>query len=89
MALGAERRQVLALVMRRGVMLAAVGIVAGLTGAFAGARYLESMLFGVEARDPATFAAVAAMFAAVAVAAAYLPARRATRVDPMVALRID
>ena len=89
MALGAERRQVLALVMRRGIAIASVGIVAGLIGAFAAARYLQSMLFGVEPRDPATFVAVAAIFAIVAGAAAYLPARRATRVDPMVALRVE
>jgi putative ABC transport system permease protein len=89
MALGAERAQVLALVMRRGVALAAIGISTGLIGAFAGARYLQSMLFGIEPRDPATFAAVAVVFAVVAAAAAYLPARRATRVDPMVALRVD
>ena len=89
MALGAERGQVMALVMRRGVALAGVGIVIGLIGAFAGASYLQSMLFGVEPRDPATFLAVAAAFAVVAVAAAYLPARRATKVDPMVALRVD
>ncbi len=89
MALGAERGQVMALVMRRGVALAAIGITVGLIGAGAGARYLQSMLFGVEPRDPATFVAVAAMFAVVTAAAAYLPARRATRVDPMVALRVD
>ena len=89
MALGAERGQVLALVMRRGVTLAGIGIVAGLIGAFAGARYLQSMLFGIEPRDPATFLTVAAAFAVVAAAAAYLPARRATKVDPMVALRVD
>ena len=89
MALGAERGQVMALVMRRGVVLASIGIVAGLIGAFAAARYLQSMLFGVEPRDPATFATVAIGFAIVAGAAAYLPARRATRVDPMVALRVD
>ena len=89
MALGAERGQVLALVMRRGVTLAGIGIVVGLIGAFAGARYLQSMLFGIEPRDPATFLTVAAAFAVVAAAAAYLPARRATQVDPMVALRVD
>jgi ABC-type antimicrobial peptide transport system permease subunit len=89
MALGAERGQVLALVMRRGVTLAAIGIIIGLIGAFAGARYLQSMLFGIEPRDPATFFTVAASFAIVAAAAAYLPARRATKVDPMVALRVD
>ena len=89
MALGAERGQVMGLVMRRGVALASIGITVGLIGAFAGARYLQSMLFGIEPRDPATFVAVAAMFAVVTAAAAYLPARRATRVDPMVALRVD
>ncbi len=89
MALGAERGQVMALVMRRGVALGAIGITVGLVGAFAGARYLQSMLFGIEPRDPATFIAVAAMFAVVTTAAAYLPARRATRVDPIVALRVD
>jgi len=89
MALGAERKQVMALVMGRGVTLAAIGIAVGLIGAFAGARYLQSMLFGIEPRDPATFVAVAVMFAFVAAAAAYLPARRATRVDPMVALRVE
>ena len=89
MALGAQRGEVLALVMRRGVTLAGIGIVVGLIGAFAGARYLQSMLFGIEPRDPATFLIVAASFAIVAAAAAYLPARRATKVDPMVALRLD
>jgi putative ABC transport system permease protein len=89
MALGAARGQVLGLVMRRGVTLAAIGIGTGLVGAFSGARYLQSMLFGVEPRDPATFIAVATMFAVVTTAAAYLPARRATRVDPIVALRVD
>ena len=89
MALGAERRQVMGLVMRRGVMLAAIGITLGVAGAIAGAKYLQSMLFGIEPRDPATFAAVAIAFAVVAMFASYLPARRATRVDPMVALRVE
>jgi ABC-type antimicrobial peptide transport system permease subunit len=89
MALGAERRQVVALVLRRGLALTALGIGGGVIGALAGARYLQSMLFGVEPRDPGTFAGVIVMFAAVAVIASYLPARRATKVDPMVALRID
>jgi putative ABC transport system permease protein len=89
MALGAERRQVMALILRRGVAVASAGIAVGLIGAFAGARYLQSMLFGVEPRDPGTFAAVAVSFAVIAMVASYLPARRATKVDPMVALRID
>lgn len=89
MALGAERRQVMALILRRGFLVGAVGIGVGLAGAFAGARYMQSMLFGVEPRDPATFVTVAAAFAVIALVASYLPARRATRVDPMVALRVD
>ncbi|MBY0497694.1 MAG: ABC transporter permease [Cyanobacteria bacterium] len=89
MALGAERRQVMSLILRRGVVVAVIGITIGMIGAFAGARYMQSMLFGVEPRDPSTFTAVAIAFAMVAVAASYLPARRATKVDPMVALRVD
>ena len=89
MALGAERRQVMVLVLRSGVVLAGIGITVGLVGAFAGARYLQSMLFGIEPRDPGTFVAVAAAFAIVALIASYLPARRATKVDPMVALRVE
>jgi putative ABC transport system permease protein len=89
MALGAERRQVMALILRRGVTVAVIGITVGIAGAFAGARYMQSMLFGIEPRDPATFAAVAVSFALVALVASYLPARRATMVDPMVALRVE
>ena len=89
MALGAQRGQVLRLILQRGLGLATIGIIAGLIGAFAAARYLQSMLFGIEPRDPAMFAGVAVAFALVAAAAAYLPARRATRVDPVVALRVE
>jgi putative ABC transport system permease protein len=89
MALGAERFQVLTLILRRGLLLTTIGIAAGLAGAIGGARYLQSMLFGIEPRDPGTFIAVAAGFAVIAVMASYLPARRATKVDPMVALRVD
>jgi putative ABC transport system permease protein len=89
MALGAQRRQVMALVLRRGIAVTAMGIAMGMAGAYAGARYMQSMLFGIEPRDPATFITVAAVFALVAVAAAYLPARRATRVDPLMALRVE
>jgi ABC-type antimicrobial peptide transport system permease subunit len=89
MALGAERYQVLTLILRRGLLLTTIGIAAGLAGAIGGARYLQSMLFGIEPRDPGTFIAVAAGFAVIAVMASYLPARRATKVDPMVALRVE
>jgi putative ABC transport system permease protein len=89
MALGAERRQVMALILGRGMMLAAIGITIGVAGAIGAAKYLQSMLFGVQPRDPATLAAIAIAFSVVAVIASYLPARRATKVDPMVALRVD
>jgi len=89
MALGARRRQVLGLVLRRGLLLAAIGVSVGLFGATAGARYLQGMLFGIEPLDFSTFAGVGLAFAMVAALASYLPARRATQVDPMVALRVD
>lgn len=89
MALGAERWRVLMLVLGRGIVLALIGIATGLAGALAGARYLQSMLFGVEPRDAGTFIAVGVAFALVALLASYFPARRATKVDPMVALRVD
>jgi ABC-type antimicrobial peptide transport system permease subunit len=87
MALGAQRSQVLALVLRYGLRLTATGVLIGLTGAAASARYLQSMLFGIEPLDPWTFAQVASAFTVVATMASYLPARRATAVDPVVALR--
>jgi putative ABC transport system permease protein len=89
MALGAGRRQVLALVLGRGLACAAIGITLGLAGAAAGTRYLQAMLYGITPLDGWTFAAVAVGFAAVAALASYLPARRATHLDPMVSLRID
>ena len=82
-------RQVMALILRRGLLVGVVGISIGLVGAFAGARYMQSMLFGIEPRDPGTFIVVAVAFAVVAMIASYLPARRATKVDPMVALRVE
>jgi putative ABC transport system permease protein len=87
MALGARAGQVLALIMRRGLLLAAIGVALGLIGAAAGARSIESMLFGIKPLDPPTFAAVAVGFAMVAALASYLPARHATKVDPAVTLR--
>jgi putative ABC transport system permease protein len=89
MALGAGRRQVLALVLGRGLLFAAIGIALGLADAAAGTRYLQSMLYGITPLDARTFALVALAFAAVAAFASYVPARRATQVDPMVALRVE
>ena len=89
MALGAQRSQVLGLILRRGLALAAVGVAFGVAAAAGAARYLQSMLFGIDALDPLTFVAVALGFTAVALLASYLPARRATRVEPVVALRCE
>jgi ABC-type antimicrobial peptide transport system permease subunit len=89
MALGAQASDVLGLVLRKGMLLAAVGLAIGLAGAFALTRVMTSMLFGVKATDPSTFAAVSVLLAGVAAAATYIPARRATRIDPVVALRLE
>ena len=86
-ALGARRENILALVVRQGMQLTLIGIVAGLLGAVALTRVIASLLFGVTATDAATFVAVPALLAAVAFAATVIPAWRASRVDPMVALR--
>jgi predicted permease len=86
-ALGASRGNILGLVVRQGLMLAVVGIVTGLIGAAALTRLMSSLLFGVSATDAVTFGLVAALLAAVVCAATVMPARRATGVDPMVALR--
>jgi putative ABC transport system permease protein len=87
MALGAQRADVLRMVVGQGLTLVAAGVVLGVGASLAGARVLESLLFGVSARDPLTFLAVPVLLAGVALLASYLPARRAARVDPMVALR--
>jgi putative ABC transport system permease protein len=87
MALGAKQSDVLGLVIREGMALAAIGAAIGLAGAFAMTRVLSGLLYQVKATDPAIFIGVPVLFAAVAFFASYLPARRATRVDPMIALR--
>ncbi len=88
-ALGATRVQVLALVLRQGAVLATVGIVAGAAISGLVTRYLASLLFGVDPTDPLTLAASALLFAVVAALASYLPARRATRIDPLIVLRSE
>ncbi len=87
MALGAQRAAVLKLVLKQGAVIVAIGVVSGVVGAAALTRYLEAMLYQLPALDVATFAVVAAAFAIVAMLAAYLPARRATGIDPLTALR--
>jgi putative ABC transport system permease protein len=89
MALGARTGQVMKLVLKEGMSLALLGIAIGLLGAFAITRVMASFLFGVGAKDPLTFIGVSALLAVVALVACYIPARRATRVDPLVALRYE
>jgi putative ABC transport system permease protein len=87
LALGARRRDILRLVVGSGMLLAGIGLAIGLAGSLALTRLLKSLLFGVSATDAATMVTVAALLAGVASLACYVPARRATKVDPMVALR--
>jgi predicted permease len=92
MALGAQRRDVLGMVVKQGIVLALLGIVLGLAGAYVLTRWLESaerMLYGVRPTDPTTFVVVAVLVLAVAFIACWIPARRAAKVDPMVALRCE
>jgi predicted permease len=89
MALGAQRGKVFQMILGQGVRLAALGITIGIVAAFAAMRLMRSFLYGIGANDPLTFGAVALLLTFIALLACYIPARRATRVDPMVALRYE
>jgi len=87
MALGASSAQVQLGVIRRALRLAAAGAVLGAVGSFAAARWIASLLFGTRPTDPATFAGIILLLCVVALLAGYIPARRASRIEPMIALR--
>ena len=89
MALGAQRRKMLTMILRQSLTMAAIGIGVGLLGAFAATRLLSALLFGVGTTDLPTFAAVIILLGAAALFAALLPARRAMKVDPVIALRYE
>jgi len=89
MALGAQKRDVLKLAVGQGLKLVAIGVVIGLIGALALTRVMTSLLFNVSATDPATLVTISLILVAVALLASYIPARRAAKVDPLIALRYE
>ncbi len=89
MALGAEQGDVLKMVVRQGMMLAALGVAIGLAGAFALTRLMTRLLFGVSATDPVTFVVISGLLALIALIASYIPAHRASKIDPITALRYE
>ncbi len=89
MALGAQRGDILRMIVGQGLVLVGIGLVLGIAASFGLGKFIANMLFGISAHDPATFAGVVMLLGAVALLACYIPARRATRVDPLIALRYE
>jgi putative ABC transport system permease protein len=89
MALGAQQRDLLKMVIKQALLLAVGGVAIGLIASFGLTRLMSSLLFGVKPTDPATFVITALLLATTALVASYLPARRATKIDPLVALRYE
>ena len=89
MALGAQGRQVIWVILKRGLAQLAIGLTLGLAGALALSRVLRGVLFDITPSDPVTFATITVVLAAVSIGACLVPARRATRIDPLVALRAE